>query len=196
MRDVRVRRLIFEGHPNIAYLLVYAYVIIENDYQYQLRRLFTSHALRTQRAELWLEKLQASGYRLTGPRQAVVEILSESHFTLDAAQVFLQSRQNCPSIGLVTIYRTLEKLEEIGLILRVHQSNGCHSFIAAPQGHQHLLICRACRRAEYFSGDNLAPLMTTIGEERGFSIQEHWLQLFGLCSHCQNLPVDVDQVGA
>jgi Fe2+ or Zn2+ uptake regulation protein len=152
----------------------------------------TSHTLHTQRTEQWLEKLQTSGYRLTGPRQAVVEILAESQFTLDAAQVFLQSRQNYPSIGLVTIYRTLEKLEEVGLILRVHQSNGCHSFIAAPQGHQHLLICRTCRRAEYFSGDNLAPLMTTIGEERGFSIQEHWLQLFGLCSHCQNKPVAED----
>jgi Fur family transcriptional regulator, ferric uptake regulator len=145
--------------------------------------------MRTQRTELWLEKLQATGYRLTGPLQAVVEILAESEFTLDAAQVFLQSRQNYPSIGLVTIYRTLEKLEEAGLILRVHQSNGCHSFIAAPLGHQHLLICRACRRAEYFSGDNLAPLMISIGEERGFSIQEHWLQLFGLCSHCQDLEV-------
>ncbi len=118
-----------------------------------------------------------------------MEILAESQFTLDAAEVFLQSRKNYPSIGLVTIYRTLEKLEEVGLILRVHLSNGCHSFIAAPQGHQHLLICRACRRAEYFSGDNLAPLMTAIGEERGFSIQEHWLQLFGLCSHCQNTGV-------
>jgi Fur family ferric uptake transcriptional regulator len=147
-----------------------------------------------QRAEQWLEKLQASGYRLTGPRQAVVKILAESQFTLDAAQVFLQSRQNYPSIGLVTIYRTLEKLEEVGLILRVHQSNGCHSFIAAPQGHQHLLICRACRRAEYFSGDNLAPLMITIGEERGFSIQEHWLQLFGLCSNCQNLQIPEEKV--
>jgi Fe2+/Zn2+ uptake regulation proteins len=167
--------------------LVYAYVIIDNGYQYQLGRLVTSQ--NTQRIEQWLEKLQASGYRLTGPRQAVVEILAESQFTLDATQVFLQSRQNYPSIGLVTIYRTLEKLEEVGLILRVHQSNGCHSFIAAPQGHQHLLICSACRRAEYFSGDNLAPLMTTIGEERGFSIQEHWLQLFGLCSNCQNLQV-------
>ena len=167
--------------------MFYAYVIIDNGYQYQLGRLVTSQ--NTQRIEQWLEKLQASGYRLTGPRQAVVEILAESQFTLDATQVFLQSRQNYPSIGLVTIYRTLEKLEEVGLILRVHQSNGCHSFIAAPQGHQHLLICSACRRAEYFSGDNLAPLMTTIGEERGFSIQEHWLQLFGLCSNCQNLQV-------
>lgn len=137
------------------------------------------------RTETWLDSLKSSGYRLTGPRQVVVEILAKSEAALDPGQIFLEARQRYPTIGLVTIYRTLEKLEELGLILRVHQSSGCHAFVAAPEGHQHLLICRACRRTEYFSGDDLAPLISQIGEERGFRIQEHLLQLFGLCPACR-----------
>jgi Fe2+ or Zn2+ uptake regulation protein len=68
----------------------------------------------------------------------------------------------------------------------VHQPGGCHSFIASARGHQHLLICQQCGLAEYFSGDNLDPLMKTIGRDSGFSIKEHWLQLFGLCTDCKD----------
>ena len=138
------------------------------------------------RINLWHHLLQTAGYRLTGPRQAVVEILAESQFVLDPTQVFLEARINYPTIGLVTIYRTIEKLEELGLVLRVHQPSGCHSLIAAPTGHQHLMICRKCSRAEYFSGDNLTQLISQIWKEHGFSVQDHWLELFGLCTICKN----------
>jgi Fur family ferric uptake transcriptional regulator len=138
----------------------------------------------------WLEMLQENGYRLTGPRKAVIAILADSQFALDPTQVFFQARESYPSIGLVTIYRTLEKLEELGLILRVHQTSGCHSFVAGPEGHQHLLICHDCHRAEYFGGDNLTPLILKIGDEHGYQIQEHWLQLFGLCKECKKTNSD------
>ena len=138
------------------------------------------------RINLWHDHLQSNGYRLTRPRQAVVEILAESQFVLDPTQVFLEARLNYPSIGLVTVYRTIEKLEELSLVLRVHQPSGCHSFIAAPTGHQHLMICSKCSRAEYFSGDNLTQLISQIGQEHGFSVQDHWLELFGLCTICKN----------
>jgi Fur family transcriptional regulator, ferric uptake regulator len=139
-----------------------------------------------ERINFWLDRLQSNGYRLTGPRQAVVEILAKSQFVLDPTQVFLEARLKYPTIGLVTIYRTIEKLEELGLVLRVHQPSGCHSFIAAPAGHQHLMICSSCSRAEYFSGDNLSGLISQIGRDHGFSVQDHWLELFGLCNNCNN----------
>ncbi|MGD0708753.1 MAG: Fur family transcriptional regulator [Anaerolineaceae bacterium] len=134
---------------------------------------------------LWLDKLEANGYRLTAPRRAVVRVMAQSHFTLDPTRVFLESRRSCNSLGLVTVYRTLEKLEELRLVQRVHQQDGCHSYVAAGNGHQHLLICSSCNKAEYFSGDDLVPLMKTLGTERGYEIKEHWLQLFGVCSQCQ-----------
>jgi Fur family transcriptional regulator, ferric uptake regulator len=65
-------------------------------------------------SDKWLNNLQDSGYRLTGPRRAVVQIMAESEFILDPNQIYLEARQIYPNIGLVTVYRTLEKLEELG----------------------------------------------------------------------------------
>lgn len=137
------------------------------------------------RAKKWLTMLQANGYRLTGPRRAIVQIMAETEYTLSPSQVFSAARRIDASIGLVTVYRTLEKLEDLGLIQRVHENNGCHTYIAAPVGHQHLLICQTCNRAEYFEGENLNPLMARLGAERGYTIDDHWLQLFGTCPACQ-----------
>ncbi len=140
---------------------------------------------QTQVAAEWLNRLKASGYRLTDSMRAVVQIVAENSFALDPAQIFIFARRLAPHLGLVTVYRTLDKLEEAGLVQRVHQLDGCHAYVAAAEGHQHLLVCRKCGRAEYFSGDDLSALFGQLGKERGFLIQDHWLQLYGLCSGCQ-----------
>ncbi len=134
----------------------------------------------------WLERLQESGYRVTDSRRAVVETVAENTYALDPTQIFIAARKIAPRLGLVTVYRTVEKLEELGLLQRVHQPDGCHAYIAAAHGHQHLLICRRCNRAEYFSGDDLDLLIAAVGKDRGFIVQDHWLQLYGLCDRCQH----------
>ena len=131
--------------------------------------------------------MQANGYRLTAPRQAVVEIVASSRRVLNPIEVFELARVSYPKLGLVTVYRTIEKLEELGLLQRVHQSSGCQGFAAAFSGHQHLLICQECGLVDYFSGDQetLEGLVADVEKKSGYFIQEHWLQLFGVCAHCQ-----------
>jgi Fe2+ or Zn2+ uptake regulation protein len=133
----------------------------------------------------WLTCLQTSGYRLTKPRLAVVDVLASSQRALNATEIFDLAREQYPSLGLVSVYRTLEKLEELDLIQRVHHPDGCQAFIAGFTGHQHLLICRDCGTAAFFEGDDLAPLIERVSDDSGFDIQEHWLQLFGLCTQCK-----------
>lgn len=137
-------------------------------------------------ASNWLGRLQENGYRLTAPRQAVVEIIASSQYVLSPFDVYERARQRYPRIGLVTVYRTVEKLEELGLIQRVHQPTGCHAFVAASPGHQHLIVCQGCGRVEFFSGDHMDNLMKTVGKDSGYQVQDHWLQLFGICSDCRN----------
>jgi Fur family ferric uptake transcriptional regulator len=84
------------------------------------------------------------------------------------------------------VYRTLEKLEELGLIERVHRPEGCQAFTSAAPGHQHLVICRHCGRTAYFEGDDLKALGRSIARRTGYSVGEHWLQFFGLCRECQD----------
>jgi Fur family ferric uptake transcriptional regulator len=135
--------------------------------------------------ELWLTQLQENGCRVTDSRRAVVETVAASTRALTPLQVFDDARQRCHSLGLVTVYRTLDKLEELGLIQRVHQPHGCQAFIAASEGHQHLLICSQCGSAVFFDGDELDPLIKTISRQTGYQVTDHWLQLFGLCEKCK-----------
>lgn len=133
----------------------------------------------------WLVQLNEQGYRLTDARRAVVEIMAQSTHALTPIEIFDEARSTHPALGLVTVYRTLEALEEQGLIQRVHQPQGCQAFITAPAGHQHLLLCRQCGEAAIFEGDDLEMLIKSIARKTGFQITDHWLQLFGLCPNCK-----------
>jgi Fur family ferric uptake transcriptional regulator len=136
-------------------------------------------------AKTWLTALSDNGYRLTGARRAVVEIVAESSRALTPLEVFDSARAAHPELGLVSVYRTLEKLEELHLIQRVHQPEGCQAFVSANQGHQHMLLCQKCGKVTFFEGDDLENLISVISGKTGYKIQEHWLQLFGLCATCR-----------
>jgi Fur family ferric uptake transcriptional regulator len=138
-------------------------------------------------AELWLAQLHENGYRLTDARRAVVETVEKSARALTPIDVYNAARRKYRALGLVTVYRTLEKLEELHLIQRVHQPHGCQAFISAGQGHQHLLLCQNCGQVEFFDGDDLDTLTKSIAKKSGYQIKEHWLQLFGVCANCRTI---------
>jgi Fur family ferric uptake transcriptional regulator len=137
-------------------------------------------------SETWLNALSDHGYRLTGSRRAVVEIVAASNHAMTPLEVFDMARVTHPELGLVSVYRTLEKLEELHLIQRVHQPSGCQAFVSASQGHQHMLLCQVCGQVTFFEGDDLDTLMSAISARTGYVIEEHWLQLFGRCSNCRS----------
>ena len=135
--------------------------------------------------KVWLDQLQNEGYRITNPIKVIVDILSKSERLLNPTEVFLQAKQKNSNIGLVTVYRTMEKLEKLRLIDRVHMPDGCQSFFKSCNGHQHLLICSTCGKAEYFEGENLNQFFQNIGDQFGYLVKDHWLQLFGSCVECK-----------
>ncbi len=107
----------------------------------------------------WLQNLKANGFRVTPALRAVVDIVTSDGKALSAQQVFDFARRKHPKLGLMTVYRALEKLEELALIQKVHSPGGCHTYAASPNGHQHLLLCLTCGRVEYFEGDELETLI-------------------------------------
>ena len=132
----------------------------------------------------WLTLLAGSGYRVTAKNRAIVEAILNSDKALDAVDLFEIVRKEYPGLGLVTVYRTIQKLEELGLVNHLHQENDCNMVLRAARGHEHLLNCSLCGKIVYFSGDDLNKLTEQIAGKTGFTIQSHWLQLFGLCSTC------------
>lgn len=139
------------------------------------------------KTEEWYKLLQKNGYRITQPRRAVVDTIIKSNRGLAPFEIFEQARKKYPEIGLVTVYRTLEKLDELGLVQRIHHPSGCQAFIAAFTGHQHMLICNQCGQVEFFDGDQekIETFSREISQNSNFKIDSHWLQFFGTCAECQ-----------
>lgn len=131
-------------------------------------------------------KLNQEGLRLTRPRRAVMEILKCAKVPLSPQSIHQRSLETDEEIGLVTVYRTLDLLAELGLVRRVHGHDECHGYVLASPGHHHHLICRNCGKAVEFTGEgDLAAMLDRIHHQTGFDIDEHLLQLYGLCPECQ-----------
>ncbi|MDP2966759.1 MAG: Fur family transcriptional regulator [Pelolinea sp.] len=133
----------------------------------------------------WENELSRSGCRITRPRRVILNIIAASSRPLTPMEIFDQARAVTPNIGLVTVYRTVEKLEGLKLIDRVHHLGQCQTVFRGTRGHQHLLVCTECGRSAYFDGLEAEKQFTTIGNSHGYKITGHWLQLSGLCQECQ-----------
>ncbi|HAF62853.1 MAG TPA: transcriptional repressor [Anaerolineaceae bacterium] len=134
---------------------------------------------------IWIDKLKEKGMRITAQREAIVDILSQSDKALEPIEVYDLTRQNHPTLGMVTVYRTMECLEELGLLQKVHQDSGCNKYLKVKEGHNHLLICRGCGKAIYFEGLDMEMQFEGIAQQHNFNLEDHWLQLNGLCQQCQ-----------
>ncbi|MDW8065914.1 MAG: Fur family transcriptional regulator [Anaerolineae bacterium] len=134
----------------------------------------------------WEERLGEGGRRITKPRRVVMRILQQASRPLSPREIYTRGRRIHRSLGLVSVYRSLQVLEEIGLVRRVHQTERCDGYVLASPGHYHLLICRRCERAVEFPGsEDLSAWVSQIERRTGFRVEDHLLQLTGLCAPCQ-----------
>jgi len=136
-------------------------------------------------SNIWLQKLKENGQRITRQRSVIVEVLLSVDRALEPIEVYDLGRKSYPNLGLVTVYRTLENLENLSLLKKVHQPEGCNRYIKSAHGHQHLVICTSCGKVAYFDGFDLKQQFENVSDELGFQIDDHWLQLLGTCRQCQ-----------
>ncbi len=130
--------------------------------------------------------LRHNGYKLTPQRQAVIQVITSNQDHLTPAIIYKKMRRVYPNIGLVTIYRTLNILAEMGLICEVHAGGSCRSYIIGIPQHHHHLICSSCGMVVNFTGHYLKELEGNLAKESGFRIDGHLLEFVGLCRSCQN----------
>lgn len=133
-------------------------------------------------------KLRRHGYKLTPQRRAVLDVLTRSRGHLTPAAVYEMVHREHPSIGLVTIYRTLKILAKIGLICEMHtEGNGRSYILRRAAEHHHHLVCSNCGAVIDFSDCDLGDLGQTLSLETGFEIESHLLEFFGRCRNCQTV---------
>ncbi|MCG5216963.1 Fur family transcriptional regulator [Streptosporangium sp. KLBMP 9127] len=132
----------------------------------------------------WHEELRARGYRVTPQRQLVLEAVKElEHATPE--EICSRVRQTARGVNISTVYRTLELLEELGMVTHTHLGHGAPTYhLAADADHVHL-VCRACGKVTEVRPELVQGLVTTLDEELDFVTDVHHLTVFGRCRSCE-----------
>jgi len=146
--------------------------------------IFSSTHMKFSQRKIILE-LKRRGYKVTPQRRAVIEAVMSSPAPVTPGAVYARVRRDYPTIGLVTIYRTLDILAGLEIICELHGEGTCHTYTIGMPEHHHHLICSSCGTVIDFTSHNLAELEQSLSRKSGFRIDGHLLEFFGLCAVCQ-----------
>jgi len=130
--------------------------------------------------------LRQHGYKITPQRRTIINNIIDTHEHLTPAAIYEKVCRENPGIGLVTIYRTLEMLTELGLICEMHAGGSCRSYLMRrPAEHHHHLICADCGRVIDFTDCDLGGLERRLAKATSFKINGHLLEFLGQCRSCR-----------
>ncbi|MFN8541426.1 MAG: Fur family transcriptional regulator [Thermomicrobiales bacterium] len=130
-------------------------------------------------------RLQANGFRLTAPRQTIIAALRDAGRYCTAQQLYERLRGR--SVGLASVYRTLELLADLGLALKRAEDGGEASYLYCSPTHHHHVICTKCGVVREIDAKFCpAPVVIAAVEAATeFSIEHHTLDFHGLCGDCR-----------
>lgn len=128
-------------------------------------------------------ELKASGLKATLPRLKILEIFQNSSVRhLSAEDVYKLLLIENMDVGLATVYRVLTQFEQAGLLSRNHFETGKAVFELNHGSHHDHLVCLDCSRVEEFYDEEIEKRQHQIAKDRGFTISEHALALYGNCT--------------
>jgi Fur family ferric uptake transcriptional regulator len=123
--------------------------------------------------------------RSTRQRAAVTSLLEQTEDFLSAQQLHDRLRHRGDSVGLTTVYRTLQSLAETGQVDVVRTDEGEAVYRRCSTGsHHHHLVCRSCGTAVEVEGPAVEAWAEKVAAEAGFIMVEHTLEIFGTCANC------------
>jgi Fur family ferric uptake transcriptional regulator len=132
-------------------------------------------------------ELRKHGFKITPQRRTIISEIIGANEHLTPNAIHERVLRAHPSIGLVTIYRTLEMLAELGLICETHAGGSCRSYLMRrPAEHHHHLICSDCGRVIDFTDCGLDKLERRLTRETRFKISGHLLEFLGQCGDCRH----------
>jgi Fur family transcriptional regulator, ferric uptake regulator len=125
------------------------------------------------------------GLKTTRQRDIILEafLVSDRHLSIE--ELYLHLRGANPTIGYVTVYRTLKLFAESGIAREFQFGDGQtrYEHVAEGEHHDHL-VCIRCGAISEFSNDTMEAIQDEIATAHGFVIRYHKMELYGLCSGC------------
>ncbi|MGO4888302.1 Fur family transcriptional regulator [Anaerobacillus sp. MEB173] len=142
------------------------------------------------RIERIKKQLHSQSYKLTPQREATVRVLlehEEDH--LSAEDVYLLVKEKAPEIGLATVYRTLELLNELKVVDKINFGDGVSRYDLRQEGAAHFhhhLVCIECGSVDEIQEDLLGDVEMIVERDWNFQIKDHRLTFHGICHRCQD----------
>ena len=128
-----------------------------------------------------MEVLESQGYRPTPSRRAIARLVEQKHggFTAEAL------REELPSVGRATVYRTVRLFLEAGVICKLLMMNGARVYSLARVGHRHHhSVCVQCGAVDEFDAATIDRSLRAIGAEIEGRIVDHHVELYVTCDDC------------
>ena len=129
-------------------------------------------------------RLRARGLRWTAQRRTVVEVLSGTSGHVTGAELVDRCRALDPATIPSTVYRTLDVLEELGIVRHAHGVDGREEYHVLPTVEHGHLHCTGCRQTWEIDATEAARLVEGLRESRGFEVELSHLSVAGLCAAC------------
>ena len=140
--------------------------------------------MANQHATRIIATLREQGVRITTARRAVIAALVASDGHVTAEDVTIAVQRQAPEIHLSTVYRTLESLEELGVVDHVHLGHGSAVYHLAENRHQHL-VCERCKKVIHLADGLVDDLARVVDSNYHFTLRPHHFALIGLCEECR-----------
>lgn len=144
--------------------------------------------------EIYKKILKENGYKLTPQRLAIIDVFLKTkgdHLSIEEIYKIVSHKNS--DIGLATVYRTAQLLEELEIITSLTLENGKQKYELyqdAGRHNHHHIICNNCGFIGEFRDDLLEELEERIGSEHEFQITDHKLKFYGVCSTCTESELD------
>lgn len=128
-------------------------------------------------------RLDEAGFRSGRAQRRVVELLAEA----DCALTALEIDRRIDEVGRASVYRTLDRLEQLRLIQRVDVGGDAtgHERVD-PSAHHHHLVCQECGCLSPFTSERLEGAIEAAGKSSGFELSSHDVVLRGTCPGCRS----------
>ncbi|MFN2612326.1 MAG: Fur family transcriptional regulator [Solirubrobacterales bacterium] len=133
-----------------------------------------------------IEALARSGHRSGGARTAVVELLAGQDCCLSAQQIFDRLRAERREVGIASVYRALELLDELELVHRLEVGDGGARYEPALPGgeHHHHVICDSCGKVTAFEDPPLEDAIEKLAGRLSHMVSTHDVIIHGRCRGC------------
>jgi Fur family ferric uptake transcriptional regulator len=132
--------------------------------------------------------LRRRGLRWTPQRRVLLDVLAGTSGHVTGAELVERCREVDPTTIPSTVYRTLDVLEDLGIVRHAHGVDGREEFHVMPAADHGHLYCTGCRGTWEIGAEELGALSATLEATRGFRIQLSHVSIAGRCESCAGKP--------